>query len=227
MSSIILEDISKIYRDGDTSVKVLHSVSLEVKPGELIAVVGPSGSGKSTFLSIAGLLLSPTSGSVYISGEKVNDFSSRDVNALRREKIGFIFQNHNLLPYLTVNDQLLFSGKLSGKELDAEKKASDLLERLGLLHRHSHYPQSLSGGERQRAAIARALMNEPDILLADEPTASLESTRGRSVVNMLRDEIKLQQKAGIMVTHDERMLDLCDRTVYLENGRLIEKQRVK
>lgn len=221
---LIFDHVSKEFGDGDTSVKVLDEVSLSVKAGEFVAVVGPSGSGKSTFLSIAGALLSPTSGRILIGGQEINQLSDKQMNAVRLDRIGFIFQSSNLIPYLTVRDQLLLIPKLSGKaKRDSEKRADDLLERLGLSHRKHHYPESLSGGERQRVAIARAWMNDPEIILADEPTASLDSERGRTVVQMLADEVKLRQKAAVMVTHDHRMLDLCDRIVYIEDGKLSEQ----
>ncbi|CAM3868533.1 ABC transporter ATP-binding protein [Mesobacillus zeae] len=220
---LILEDISKVYGDGDTSIKVLDRVSLKVEAGELVAVVGPSGSGKSTFLSIAGALLSPTKGRIVIADKEINKLSEKKLNRVRMESIGFVFQSANLIPYLTVKEQLLLIPKLAGKHTkDDEEKADDLLKRLGLYHRADHYPESLSGGEKQRVAIARAWMNDPEIILADEPTASLDSERGRSVVHMLADEVKLRSKAAIMVTHDKRMLDLCDRVVYIEDGKLTE-----
>lgn len=220
---LLLENVSKVYGDGDTSAKVLDQVSLEVKAGEFVAVVGPSGAGKSTFLSIAGALLSPTSGRIALGGEDITELSPSELNQVRLDKIGFVFQSSNLIPYLTVMDQLLLISKLAGSpRRAAEAKAGELLQRLGLAHRRKHYPDSLSGGERQRVAIARAWMNDPEIILADEPTASLDSDRGRDVVQMLADEVKLRDKAAVMVTHDQRMLDLCDRIVYIEDGKLSE-----
>lgn len=222
-TKLLLDQVSKVYGNGDGSVKVLERVSLKVDAGEFVAVVGPSGAGKSTFLSIAGALLSPTEGRVLIGGQDVSKLSGAALNDVRLAKIGFIFQSANLIPYLTVFDQLLLIGDLAGKpKKESAMKAKALLERLGLGHRLKHYPESLSGGERQRAAIARAWMNDPEILLADEPTASLDSERGRDVVQMLADEVKLRGKAAVMVTHDQRMLDLCDRVVYIEDGRLSE-----
>lgn len=221
---LVLDHISKVFGDGDSSVKVLDDVSLEVKAGEFVAVVGPSGSGKSTFLSIAGALLSPTDGRIMLDNKEINKLPEKKLNRIRLEKIGFVFQAANLIPYLTVRDQLLLISELAGNHnKKAEKRADDLLERLGLDHRSNNYPESLSGGERQRAAIARAWMNEPEIILADEPTANLDSKRGHSVVQMLADEVKLNEKAAVMVTHDERMLDLCDRVVYIEDGKLSEQ----
>nr|WP_082112251.1 ABC transporter ATP-binding protein [Paenibacillus sp. DMB20] len=221
---LVFDHVSKEFGDGDVSVKVLDEVSLTVKAGEFVAVVGPSGSGKSTFLSIAGALLSPSSGRVMIGGREVDKLSAKKMNEVRLDNIGFIFQSSNLIPYLTVRDQLLLISKLAGKsKRDSDKLADDLLNRLGLSHRMNHYPESLSGGERQRVAIARAWMNDPELILADEPTASLDSERGRTVVQMLADEVKLRQKAAVMVTHDQRMLDLCDRIVYIEDGKLSER----
>ncbi|MCD7035359.1 ABC transporter ATP-binding protein [Metabacillus sp. GX 13764] len=223
-SKLMLEKINKVYGDGDSTVQVLKDVSLNVKAGEFIAVAGPSGSGKSTFLSIAGALLSPTSGRILLDGQDISQLSPKKMNHVRLKKIGFVFQSSNLIPYLTVQDQLLLISELAGKkDKQAQRRSESLLERLGLSHRRNHYPDSLSGGEKQRAAIARAWMNEPEILLADEPTASLDSERGRSVVQMLADEVKLRDKAAIMVTHDKRMLDLCTRVIYMEDGRLAEK----
>ena len=223
-NKLVLDNVSKIYGDGDTSVKVLDGISLEVKAGEFVAVVGPSGSGKSTFLSIAGALLSPSSGRILIDDEEINNLSPNQLNKVRLEKIGFVFQASNLIPYLTVKDQLMLIAELAGhRNKAAEKRADELLERLGLAHRKNNYPEKLSGGERQRVAIARAWMNDPEVIFADEPTASLDSERGRLVVQMIADEVKKSNKAAIMVTHDKRMLDLCDRIVYIEDGKLSEQ----
>ncbi|MEX3618515.1 ABC transporter ATP-binding protein [Paenibacillus glucanolyticus] len=223
-SKLMLDQVSKEFGDGDTSVKVLDRISLDIKSGEFVAVVGPSGSGKSTFLSIAGALLSPTQGRIWMGDHEVTKLSAKKMNQLRLSHIGFVFQSSNLIPYLTVRDQLLLIAKLAGQQGQKPMQRADhLLERLGLSHRKNHYPESLSGGERQRVAIARAWMNDPELILADEPTASLDSERGRTVVQMLADEVKLRQKAAVMVTHDKRMLDLCDRIVYIEDGKLSEQ----
>ncbi|MEH7400986.1 ABC transporter ATP-binding protein [Gottfriedia acidiceleris] len=224
-NKLVLDNISKTYNDGDSlATTVLDQVSIQVKAGELVAVVGPSGSGKSTFLSIAGALLSPTNGKILIDDIEISNLPANKLNEFRLSKIGFIFQMSNLIPYLTVKDQLLLIAELAGiKNKIAEKKANELLEQLGLSKRMRNYPENLSGGERQRVAIARALMNDPEVIFADEPTASLDSERGRAVVEMLSKEVKQRQKAAIMVTHDKRMLDLCDRVVYIENGKLTEQ----
>ncbi|EAD8912763.1 ABC transporter ATP-binding protein [Listeria monocytogenes] len=219
--TLMMKNITKNYQDGEQVIEVLKNVSLEVAQGEFVAIVGPSGAGKSTFLSIAGALLSPTEGEIDIGGKVLNDLTSKDLTKVRLDKVGFIFQGANLIPYLNVRDQLLVIAELSGdKGRVAKEKADELLKELGLTARENNYPESLSGGEKQRVAIARALMNDPDIILADEPTASLDASRGHKVVQMIADEVKRKNKAAIMVTHDERVLDLVDRVIRIEDGYL-------
>ncbi|MHC6060432.1 ABC transporter ATP-binding protein [Listeria monocytogenes] len=219
--TLIMKNISKNYQDGEQVIEVLKNVSLEEAQGEFVAIVGPSGAGKSTFLSIAGALLSPTEGEIAIGGKVLNDLTSKELTKVRLDKVGFIFQGANLIPYLNVRDQLLVIAELSGeKGRGAKEKADELLKELGLTARENNYPESLSGGEKQRVAIARALMNDPDIILADEPTASLDANRGHKVVQMIADEVKRKNKAAIMVTHDERVLDLVDRVIRIEDGYL-------
>ncbi|HAC3090236.1 TPA_asm: ABC transporter ATP-binding protein [Listeria monocytogenes] len=219
--TLMMKNITKNYQDGEQVIEVLKNVSLEVAQGEFVAIVGPSGAGKSTFLSIAGALLSPTEGEIAIGGKVLNDLTSKDLTKVRLDKVGFIFQGANLIPYLNVRDQLLVIAELSGdKGRVAKEKADELLKELGLTARENNYPESLSGGEKQRVAIARALMNDPGIILADEPTASLDASRGHKVVQMIADEVKRKNKAAIMVTHDERVLDLVDRVIRIEDGYL-------
>ncbi|EAC9864742.1 ABC transporter ATP-binding protein [Listeria monocytogenes] len=219
--TLMMKNITKNYQDGEQVIEVLKNVSLEVAQGEFVAIVGPSGAGKSTFLSIAGALLSPTEGEIAIGGKVLNDLTSKDLTKVRLDKVGFIFQGANLIPYLNVRDQLLVIAELSDdKGRVAKEKADELLKELGLTARENNYPESLSGGEKQRVAIARALMNDPDIILADEPTASLDASRGHKVVQMIADEVKRKNKAAIMVTHDERVLDLVDRVIRIEDGYL-------
>ncbi|HDT8854380.1 TPA: ABC transporter ATP-binding protein [Listeria monocytogenes] len=219
--TLMMKNITKNYQDGEQVIEVLKNVSLEVAQGDFVAIVGPSGAGKSTFLSIAGALLSPTEGEIAIGGKVLNDLTSKDLTKVRLDKVGFIFQGANLIPYLNVRDQLLVIAELSGdKGRVAKEKADELLKELGLTARENNYPESLSGGEKQRVAIARALMNDPDIILADEPTASLDASRGHKVVQMIADEVKRKNKAAIMVTHDERVLDLVDRVIRIEDGYL-------
>ncbi|MBC1356020.1 ABC transporter ATP-binding protein [Listeria welshimeri] len=217
--TLMMKNISKNYQDGEQVIEVLKNVSLEVAQGEFVAIVGPSGAGKSTFLSIAGALLSPTEGEIAIGEKTLNNLTSKELTKVRLEKVGFIFQGANLIPYLNVRDQLLVIAELSGeKGKGAKDKADELIKELGLTARQNNYPESLSGGEKQRVAIARALMNNPDIILADEPTASLDANRGHKVVQMIADEVKRKNKAAIMVTHDERVLDLVDRVIRIEDG---------
>jgi putative ABC transport system ATP-binding protein len=218
---LLFENVSKIYGEGDNKVIALDDISLNVRAGEFVAIVGPSGSGKSTFLSIAGALLSPSEGRLLLNDEDITTLTPKELTRVRLDKIGFVFQSSNLVPYLTVRDQLLLLSELIGKrDKKTVKKADELLSHLGLGHRADHLPEALSGGERQRVAIARSLMNDPEIILADEPTASLDSKRGRDVVEMLAYEVKSRNKAAIMVTHDERMLDLCDRVVNITDGKV-------
>lgn len=221
---LIFNDVTKMFKQGDKNITALNRVNLSVEAGEFAAVVGPSGSGKSTFLSIAGGLLKPSSGDLRINGQPILNIPEKKMTDMRLHQIGFIFQGSNLIPYLTVIEQLLFVSKLAGESKKASlKKAKQLLEHLGLSHRSTQYPGKLSGGERQRVVIARAMMNEPDLILADEPTASLDSERGRTVVEMMAYEVKSRNIATVMVTHDERMLDYCDTVYYMEDGKLRKK----
>ncbi|OOZ91066.1 ABC transporter ATP-binding protein [Bacillus cereus] len=223
MTSLLkLDKVSKVYGEGNTEVTALHPMSLDVKAGEFIGIVGPSGSGKSTLLSIAGALLSPSKGDIYIREQNITKLPEKEMTDIRLKKIGFIFQFANLVPYLNVKEQLLYIAKLKKEnKQESVKRADHLLSAFGLGERKNHYPNQLSGGEKQRVAIARAFMNNPDLILADEPTASLDSKRAREVVEMMKREVKESQKAAIMITHDERMLDVCDRILTLRDGKLI------
>lgn len=216
-SVLQLKNITKKYQDGNRENIVLNEVSVEVHAGELVAIVGPSGSGKSTLLSIAGALAAPTYGEVYIDGERLNWKKQSLLTKMRRQKIGFIFQGHQLIPFLTGKEQLQISHDKTGSNLSVDKIVKDL----GLEECINQYPEKMSGGERQRLAIARAFMSEPEIILADEPTASLDGERGRSVVKMLQEEARKLGKGVVMVTHDERMLDLVNKVYRIENGKLI------
>ncbi|WP_078380474.1 ABC transporter ATP-binding protein [Sutcliffiella halmapala] len=227
MSSVLkLENVSKAFMDGDVQIEVLKSISLKVNRGEFIAIEGPSGSGKSTLLSIIGALLTPTSGSIFIDNENISKYQPAELTKVRLNNIGFIFQSSNLIPFLSVKDQLLLVSDINkSRNNEYKTKAAQLIHDLGLAHREDSKIHQLSGGEKQRVAIARAFMNNPDLILADEPTASLDSDRGRQVVEMLSREVKNMNKAAIMVTHDKRMLDLCDRVLHIEDGKLTERQK--
>lgn len=186
--------------------------------GEFVAVVGPSGCGKSTLLNIAGVMLSPDSGSLSICGEGVSKLPRRAWTVLRKEKTGFIFQSHQLLPYLKAGEQLM---SLLGT---SEEVARELFKELDIEGTFDQYPAHLSGGERQRVAIARAFATDAKLILADEPTASLDSRRGRRAVEMIQMEVHRRGKAAVMVTHDERVLDLVDKVYKMEDGTLREQR---
>lgn len=215
--AIELKNISKIYKDGDSEYCALNNVSLAVKHGEVVAIVGPSGSGKTSLLSIAGALLSPTNGEVIIGDLNISQESKKTWTKIRRNHIGFVFQSHQLIPFLTTKQQLTYMSSL--KETSYKDSYIDeLITDLGLTKRKDAYPSQMSGGEKQRVAIARAFVNEPNIILADEPTASLDGVRGRQVMELFCQETKKHNKAAIIVTHDERVLDLVDTIYKIENG---------
>ena len=224
MASIQLKNVTKRYKDSERETIALDQVSLTVDKGEFVAIIGPSGSGKSTFLSIAGALLKPTDGEVFIKDKAISSLNEKELAHVRLEQIGFILQTANLIPYLTVLDQLLVVVKMKGAITEEMKKiATELLEDLGLGMKLKKYPNELSGGERQRVAIARSFVNNPDIILADEPTANLDTARAHEVVQLISKEVKSRNKAAIMVTHDERMLKYCDRVYRIEDGILKEE----
>lgn len=216
-----IANVTKYYGEGINRFTALDRVSIKVEPGEFVAVIGPSGSGKSTFLSIAGALLQASEGDVNVNGYSISKLSKKELSTVRLKDIGFIMQSSNLVPYLNVLDQLLVVKRMSGKVSAADKAyALRLLEGLGLGSKLKSYPESLSGGEKQRVAIARSLINNPGVILADEPTASLDSKRAYEVVSLIAQEVKTRQIAAIMVTHDERMLEHCDKVYHMEDGKL-------
>lgn len=225
MAGLQLKNVSKFYQEGEFKTTALENVSLSVVPGEFIAIIGPSGSGKSTFLSISGALLQPSEGEVFVNEVAVSTLKEKELSKVRLQQIGFILQTSNLIPYLTVLDQLLVVKKMSGSVTAEDKKfAEDLLNDLGLASKLKKFPNELSGGERQRVAIARSFMNDPDLILADEPTANLDTKRAHEVVKLIAEEVKARGKAAIMVTHDERMLTYCDRVYRIEDGVLTQEQ---
>ena len=216
-----MKNIYKKYGEKHTEVIALKELSFAVQPGEFVAVIGPSGSGKSTFLTIAAGLQAPTSGEVIVGGQSLNKLTKKQRLAQRFQKIGFILQSSNLVPFLTVEDQFHLIEKVDKSRKNSELK-EQLLETLGLKELRNSYPRDLSGGERQRVAIACALYHEPDVILADEPTASLDTEKGFDVVQLLAKEAKEKDKGIIMVTHDERLLKYCDRVVRIRDGELTE-----
>ncbi len=227
MSAPIIElrDISKHFGEGDARVDALRHVSLTVMPGEVVALLGPSGSGKTTLLNIVGCIVEPASGWVKLDDEVIYDgcMQRSDLRRLRLDKIGFIFQFHNLLPFLDATDNVAVAMELAGKsDREARRAAGELLDYLEVGHRRSAFPAKLSGGEAQRVAIARALANRPRIILADEPTAALDSKRAGIVMDLLRKLAAEQQTAIVVVTHDENIFDRFDRIHSLRDGRMEE-----
>ncbi|MGC9646192.1 ABC transporter ATP-binding protein [Staphylococcus epidermidis] len=220
---LVVKDISKTFGEKSSKTEVLKDINFEVKDGEFIILNGASGSGKTTLLTILGGLLSQTSGDVVYEGKSLFERHTNKAH-LRLNDIGFIFQASHLVPYLKVLDQLTLIGKEAGmSSKEAQARAKELLTKIGLEEQLNSYPHMLSGGQQQRVAIMRALMNHPKIVLADEPTASLDASRAQEVVEMIRKQIKANQMIGIMITHDESLFKYADRIVQLYDGK-IKKQ---
>lgn len=218
-----LHSVSKHFGSGETRVDALREVSLEIMAGEVVGLLGPSGSGKSTVLNVIGAIVEPSSGRIRLDGDLVYDggWLHRDLRRLRLDKIGFIFQFHNLIPFLTSLENILVVLDLAGwSGRQARERALELLDYLGVGNRKDAYPAKLSGGQAQRVAIARALANRPRIILADEPTASLDSVRAGHVMDLLRKLAQEQDAAIAVVTHDEKIFDRFDRIFHLRDGRL-------
>jgi len=224
--AIIAENLCKTYGRGNISVKALDRVSLTLNTGETAALLGPSGAGKSTLLTMLGLIRQPDSGKIVIGSKTVFDNGSRtDIRTFRRKNIGFVFQKANLLPFLNALDNVQLAMEIndvSGRV--AKQRAAELLEQFGLGDRLYFMPKELSGGQQQRVAIARALANRPRILLADEPTAALDSAMGRKVMELLRDAARKHDAGVLVVTHDHRAIDVFDRIWIMEDGK-IERQK--
>lgn len=221
---IDVQAVAKHYGEGDTRVDALRSVDLQVRAGEMVALLGPSGSGKTTLLNVIGCILEPSAGTVALDGEVVFDriWLRKDLRRLRLEKIGFIFQAHNLLPFLTAAENVSVVLDLAGwPQKDGARRALELLDYLEVGHRAKVKPALLSGGEAQRVAIARALANRPRIILADEPTAALDSVRAQLVMDLLRKLAVEQEACIVTVTHDEKIFSRFDRLVNLRDGRLV------
>ena len=214
-------DVRKVYPTGADEVVALDRVNLTLEATEILALLGPSGSGKTTLCSIAGALLTPTSGTVEVGGRDITGLSGSELTRFRRESVGFVFQTVNLVPFLTARENLLVVDELGRRTgRDARKRADQLLDELGLGDKARTFPAQLSGGQRQRVAIGRALMNRPALVLFDEPTSALDSKLGDQVVQLIRSEMKARGTAAIIVTHDERITQYADRTVHITDGRL-------
>ena len=225
MYAVEVNKLTKIYGKGENSVTALHDATFKVKPGELVAILGPSGSGKTTLLTCIGLINEPTHGRVVIDGTTVADngwHSGIDLKRMRREKLGFIFQAHNLIPFLTAQENVMVALEINGlMRNEAKIRSQELLNELNLGHRLNNYPSALSGGESQRVAIARALANRPRVILADEPTAALDTENGKNVMDLLKKLAVDNNSAIMVVTHDHRMVENFDLILEVSDGRIV------
>jgi len=218
-AALHMSNVRKVYRMADTEVVALDHAELTVASDEIVALVGPSGSGKTTLCSIAGGILSATEGSVTVGAEEITAYSDKQLTLFRQNQVGFVFQSVNLVPFLTARENLLVVDELGRRQGKvARQRADRLLEELGLTERAKNLPSQLSGGQKQRVAIGRALMNEPKLVLFDEPTSALDTQLGMQVMELIRSEMKSRGTAAIVVTHDERITEFCDRTVHIIDG---------
>ncbi|MBH9986251.1 ABC transporter ATP-binding protein [Lactobacillus sp. M0390] len=224
MAVIELKNVQKVYGTGAAEVQALKQIDFKANEGEVVLIMGPSGAGKSTFLTIAGSLQKPTSGQVYINGEDIANISAKQSNALRLNQIGFVLQAYNLIPFLTVKEQFELVDHVKKQGNLNQATMDNLLEQLGITGLVNKYPSELSGGQQQRAAIARALYANPKILLADEPTASLDSKNVDEVGHLFKNLAKNYQKAVILVTHDPRLEKYADHIYEMMDGEMIKKQ---
>jgi putative ABC transport system ATP-binding protein len=215
-------EVTRRYGEGEAAVDALRGVSLEVKPGELVAVMGPSGSGKSTLMHLLAALDKPTKGTVLIAGQDVGSMSDTEITKLRREHIGFVFQFFNLLPMLNAEENIRLPLTIAGEKPDPEF-FEKLLQRVGLTDRRSHRPAELSGGQQQRVAIARALVSQPTVVFADEPTGNLDSKTGGEILDLLRGSAEEMGQTMVMVTHDAQAATIADRVLFLADGVIVEE----
>lgn len=227
MAVIELKDVKKVYGKGDAQVVALKDINFKADKGEVVLIMGPSGAGKSTFLTIAGSLQKPTSGEVLINDEDISDFSAKKRNELRLNKIGFVLQAYNLVPFLTVNEQFTLVDKVKKQNNISQEELQDLLKQLGITDLVKKYPSELSGGQQQRAAIARALYANPEILLADEPTASLDTKNVEEVGQLFKDLAKKRDKVVMLVTHDPRLEKYADHIYEMMDGQMTQKKQQK
>lgn len=223
MKILETKNLCKTYGEGDTLIKALDNVSFSVEQGEFIAIVGPSGSGKSTLLHILGGVDVPTSGEVIINGTKISDLDETALAIFRRRQIGLIYQFYNLIPILTVEENLTLPLLLDGRKPD-QKQIEMLVEKLGLENRLKHLPNELSGGQQQRVSIGRALLNSPALLLADEPTGNLDSENSKEIIKLLRQFNKENKQTVIIITHDERIALSADRVIEINDGKILRDE---
>ncbi len=220
---IKLENIWKTYQLGKTEVHALRGLSLEIFPGSFVTIMGSSGSGKSTLLNMIGCLDSPTQGKVYLKGKNISEMPESQLSQFRGKTLGFVFQDFNLLPNLTAAENVMLPMVFQGVSLvKRKKKAENLLERVGLKQRMSHQPLELSGGERQRVALARAFANDPEVIIADEPTGNLDSITGKMIMENLKDFHKKQGKTMVVVTHDPKIAEYAEKIVNIKDGQIVK-----
>ena len=219
---IEMKQVTKSYGEGNMKVVALHETNFQLNAGEFVAIVGPSGSGKTTFLTTLGQLQEPSGGEILVKGTETGNLTEKEKTALRFKEFGFILQASNLIPFLTVKEQLDLIDRLD-KDKSSKSDRQELFDLLDLNKVQNHYPKALSGGERQRAAIARALYNNPSIVLADEPTASLDTQRAYQVTDLLASIAHEQGRGVVMITHDTRLLDKVDRVFIMNDGHLVEE----
>jgi len=224
---ILLEDVWKIYQMGEVEVPAIQGLSMTVKPCEFISIMGPSGSGKSTCMNMIGCLDVPTRGRILLEGEDISKMGESELAQIRGQVIGFIFQQFNLMPNLTAAENVKLPMMFQNKDpLTRDERAEKLLQQVGLGKRINHKPTELSGGEQQRVAIARSLANDPDVILADEPTGNLDTESGKAIMNLLTKLHKEEGKTIVMVTHDPKLSKYVDRLVRLQDGKIIEDKGV-
>ena len=224
MNVLEFKNVTKSYQDGNKEIEALKETNFKIEEGQFIAIIGPSGSGKSTFLTLAGGLQIPSKGQIIINGKDYTNLSEKERAKLRFNDIGFVLQASNLVPFLTAKQQLELVDRINKRKRQTLQDQKSLFKELGIDHLENKLPKDLSGGERQRLAIARALYNNPAIILTDEPTASLDSDRAFEVVDLLLKECKEKNKSIIMVTHDNRMIEKCDHVYRMKDG-ILTKER--
>ena len=224
MNVLEFKNVTKSYQDGNNEIEALKETNFKIEEGQFIAIIGPSGSGKSTFLTLAGGLQTPSKGQIIINGKDYTNLSEKERAKLRFNDIGFVLQASNLVPFLTAKQQLELVDRINKNNKQTIQDKDSLFKELGIEHLENKLPKDLSGGERQRLAIARALYNDPAIILADEPTASLDSDRAFEAVDLLSKECREKNKSIIMVTHDNRMIEKCDHVYRMKDG-ILTKER--
>jgi putative ABC transport system ATP-binding protein len=220
-----LQNVYKTYYSGDEAVHAVDNISLDIKPKEYLSILGSSGSGKSTLMYLIGLLEQPTDGKIFVDGEDVSKLSDNELSKIRNNFVGFVFQQFNLISKFTVLENVMMPAKYAKTKLDfdPEKRALDLLKKFGLLERKDFFPNKISGGQQQRAAIARALLMKPKLLLADEPTGNLDSKTGEEILKLLESLNKEEKLTIILVTHDHSVADRTKKTIYIKDGKLTSK----